>query len=97
MPCYDGRDNERTVYVDKPFDHHNNPTAELLCGLLTKLEKNYYDQEGMDALLGKGSKIWHWWSDHKERDRKKASREKAERDAEVKRLEARLAKLKGSK
>ncbi len=96
MPCYDGRDNERTVYVDKPFDHHNNPTAELLCGLLTKLEKSY--TPGLVAdVAPKGSKLWHWWEDHKERDRKKAAREKAERDAEVKRLEARLAKLKGSK
>lgn len=95
MPCYDARDNEPA-----PFDHHNNPTAELLCGLLTNMEAS----GELDRYLQKGSKLWHWWEDHKERDRKKALREQEERVRAAKakanrivKLENELRKLKGTK
>jgi hypothetical protein len=96
MPCYDAgyaadhaRDREREW-------QHNSPVAELLCGVMSKM-----DNRELAMYAPKGSKLWHWWQDHQERDRKKAAavlarkaQDNRNRIIKIERLEKELQQLK---
>lgn len=91
MPCYDGRDNIREVYVEK-----GTQTARL-CAVFKVLEQQHRLHQTLDACDWYGSGVskkstLEWWERHKREDAERIAREQAEREREQRRKKV-LAKL----
>jgi len=67
MPCYDGRDIERSKHFDE--------LTRYLCALLTEAERAGFDGGLIaNAERAKGilpGEISRWWANHKEFDKKR--------------------------
>jgi hypothetical protein len=89
MPCYDDRNETPYVLEEAKKDwNHNSSIAELLCGVMKRM-----DNRELAIYAPKGSKLWHWWEDHKERDRKKAEEELLARKQRLLARRNRIVKL----
>lgn len=71
MPCYDDRSHPDNVKAAAMAEfRHNSDVAEMLCYVLTNLEK-VYGVNGVVEMLPVATAVW--WDEHKERDKHKAA------------------------
>lgn len=79
MPCYDGRESERTVFVDRDNPEHLKHIAELtqsnkwyeasLCALITELERKGIANEIMSQASKSGLiNLMDFWKEHSKED-----------------------------
>lgn len=107
MPCYDPRDHERTVEVDRTYNGLKGSQLEaILCGVLGAVDRTFpikaiFDSVRWDEVGVSRTKAEQWWTRHQEEDRRRAARaaaraqEQAVKEAALKKLTAQERRILG--
>ena len=91
MPCYDGRDNVREIFIEKGTQ------TSRLCAVFKVLEQQHRLEQTLDACDWVGSGVskkstLEWWERHKREDQERIEREQDDALRKQKRAKV-IAKL----